>query len=431
MRTMLRVFLFSCFAGSLALACSDTAQPDPEDSPDPIIGGTPAKGAQLDAIGSLRYSGAADAGISDSPTTIPSGYNTLCTATLIAPRLIVTAKHCASPADNIGAARSDSQTLYFAIGPDTQRPKRAVRVTRTWLSPMREDGYVNYGSDVAVMQLETAIEDVTPLKVAESHLAANLKGSRFSVVGFGYRDRETRRGTRRAGTLTLQATSGAFTSSVFASKEEMIAFARTESPEAFGRDDADRLAGLWERTLLPNYEAFLGLGYGDAQPCSGDSGAPLVARVGDELVVAGVVSGSHKLSNKSANPCSVLGQVYATFGPLVQTTFDAAQATTGQTITRTRVTQLAPGSAAVLPPEVEVPQTQADAGLSDAGSPLGVRCQGLSKGGICVDGTVQRCIAEAEGPPRPTRIDCTLLLSTCAVTNNVAECADVPTTTQP
>ena len=38
--------------------------------------------------------------------------------------------------------------------------------------------------------------------------------------------------------------------------------------------------------------AYLGLGENDAQPCSGDSGGPLLARVGDENVVVAVVSGS-------------------------------------------------------------------------------------------------------------------------------------------
>lgn len=422
--------LLGTLLGGLAFACEQTNEPDPSESPEEIIGGAAAKGAQLDAIGSLRYSAALDAGVSDSATSIPNGYNGLCTATLIAPRLIVTAKHCAARATTTTLPMSDSQTLYFAIGPDTLRPKRAVRVVRTWLSPMRDEGYVGYGSDVAVMQLETAIDDVTPLKVANAHLDASAKGSRFSVVGFGYRDRAMRKGTRRAGTLTLQATAGRFMGSVFGSKEQMVAFARNESPEAFTADDADRLYGLWDRTLLPQYEAFFGLAYGDSQPCSGDSGAPLLARVGDELVVAGVVSGSHKLSNRTANPCSVLGQVYATFGPLVQTTFDVAQNATGLSVTRTRLTPLAAGSSAQLPPKVDVQQA-GDAGVTDAGSPLTARCQGLSKEGICVDGTVQRCIAEAEGPPRPTRVDCTLLLSTCAMSGNVAECADVPTTTTP
>ncbi len=415
----MRTVLLLCSAAALAVACSDAAEPDTEGGSDKIIGGTPAKGSQLDAVGALRRASGADAGVVDAGA-VPTGFKSLCTATLIAPRLIVTAKHCAANASDTTVAISDTQTLFFTIGPDANKPKRAVRVVRSWLSPIVEDGYVGYGSDVAVMQLEESIDDVTPLKVADAHLDAALERSRFSAVGFGYRDRAGRMGARRAGTLTLQATKGPFMASVFPTRDAMIAFARTESPQGFSPDDEDRLTGLWDRKLLTNYEAFVGLAYGDSQPCSGDSGSPLLARVGNELVVAGVVSGSHKLSNRSANPCSVLGQIYATFGVYVQSTFTAAAAAVGQPIVRTSLRTLAPGSSAALPSEP-------DASTGDAGS-LSDRCQGLSKEGTCVDGTVQRCIADTEGPPRPVRIDCTLLLSACAVnaTTRVAECVNAP-----
>jgi len=418
MASMIRVALSSAFACLLALACGETAAPNPDDSPDAIIGGSAARGATLDAIGSLRTRTEEGAGenLGDAGLTmVPSGFDGMCTATLVSPSLIVTAKHCATRAPDTTVPRTDSEPVFFTIGSDSSTPKRVIRVLRTWLSPVIDEGYVGHGSDVAVMQLAEPVTDVKPLRVAAAHLPSSLVGSRLSAVGFGYRDRQTRMGARRAGTLTLQATSGRLLGDVFSSSDELIAFAKRESPEAFGAEDADRLLGLWDRTLLPEYEAFLGLAYGDAQPCNGDSGAPLVARVGDELVVAGVVSGSHKLSNRVANPCSVLGQVYATFGPLVQTTFDVAQVRTGETIGRLRLATVAKGSESSLPPETAV---------ADGGT-LADRCQGLPKNGRCSDGTVQRCIAEAEGPPRPARIDCTLLLSTCKMVSNVAGCVDV------
>ncbi len=419
-----RAVLLFGFAAALGLACSDAEQPEVEGDSDRIIGGTAARGVLLDAIGALRYSAKADAGMVDAGA-VPSGFTALCTATLIAPTLIVTAKHCAASASDVTAPISDRQTLFFTLGADAIAPRRTIRVVRSLLSSVHEGGYVGYGSDVAVMQLEESVDDVVPLKVADAHLGAALEGSKLTAVGFGYRDRAKKMGTRRAGTLTLRATSGQFMARVFGSQEELSAFAHAESPQGFGLEDEERLVSLWERTLLPSYEIFLGLAYGDAQPCSGDSGGPLLALVGTDLVVAGVVSGSHKLTNRSVNPCSVLGQTYATFGPSVQTTFSAAERSVGQRITRVPVTAVAAGSAARLPTEIIAP-------TGDAGT-LAARCHGLTKSGICTEGTVQRCIDDSEGPPRPVQIDCTLLRSTCAVNpaTQAAECVDAPVLVNP
>lgn len=416
---MIRAALVFGLLGAFGLACGEAAAPEVDGDSDQIIGGAAARGVQLDAVGALRYSAKADAGVVDAGA-VPSSFTSLCTATLIAPKLIVTAKHCAASAGDVTSPLSDRQTLFFTTGADATNPKRTIRVVRSWLSPLHEGGYVSYGSDVAVMQLEEAITDITPLKVADTHLSAALEGSKLSAVGFGYRNRAKKMGTRRVGTLTLQATSGQFMASVFDSEQDLSAFAHEESPQGFGVEDEERLVSLWERTLLPNYESFVGLAYGDAQPCSGDSGGPLLALVGTDLVVVGVVSGSHKLTDRSVNPCSVLGQTYATFGPLVQTTFAAAENAVGQRVTRTAVASVAAGSTAQLPAEVAAP-------TGDAGT-LSSRCQGLTAAGICKGGTVQRCIADSEGPARPVQIDCTLLRSTCAVnaTTQAAECVDAP-----
>ena len=155
---------------TVALACGDATN-EPAAGADAIIGGTPARGSALSAVGALRAPSSADGGTAP-PGAVPGGYGGLCTATLIAPRLIVTAKHCAARADDPSAPISDSQTLFFTLGPDATKPTRTIRVARTWLVPLYEGGYVAFGSDVAVMQLEDTVDDVAPLRVADGQLAS-------------------------------------------------------------------------------------------------------------------------------------------------------------------------------------------------------------------------------------------------------------------
>lgn len=447
------VVLPAAFALAAVLgACAGDGAATDEGS---IIGGAPSRGARLDAVGSLARpvspapsdGGAADADADagGDAGASPAPFKPFCTATLVAPTLVLTAKHCVD--SDRGGVLTDHETITFNVGPDGARPKRAVEVARTWLAPANEGGFVKLGVDVALLELREPIDDVVPLPMLEGHVGEEAVGARFSAVGFGYRDRARSIGERRAGTLTLHATSGQFMAKVFGSADEVVAHAKAESPEAFDRSDASRLVDLYAKTLLPDAEVFLGLGDGDSQPCSGDSGGPLLARSGDRLVVVAVVSGSHKLSGRSANPCSVLGEVYATFGPVVQTMLTEVEAATGAVVERTPLGAVHAGSSATLPPAPPRPDAASldgsagppDDGWEDGDEPVDggaasgaldpaeaeARCRGLRAEGVCEDGAVLRCIPQAEGPPRATRVDCTLLLSACVRgTDGIAECAD-------
>lgn len=389
-------------AGSLfACAVSDRAD-DAASQSDEIVGGVAAKSSRLDAVGSLGR-------VKDD-----GSFDYFCTATLVAPRLVLTAKHCASRKGQ--PAYTESEAIHFAIGEDSKAPKRKVKVARTWMAGLNEGGYIARGSDVAIMALEEAIDDIAPLPIASDHVDASVVGSRLSAVGFGVRDVARTSGQRRAGTLTVRATSGPLVQSAFASVEELLAFVRTEGGAAYApeRDEA-RVRELWDKSILESHELFAGVAPGDAQPCSGDSGGPLIARVDGGLAVFAVVSGSFKLTSSHVNPCSVVGEVYATFPADVQAMFDEAAA------------------AIAVPGPKRVPAKDVLAG-ADVALPAvpdgGDRCGDVPVEGRCEKGVVLRCIAASEGPPRVTRTDCTLLLEGCGLVDGAdasvpqASCVD-------
>lgn len=399
----------TCALASSAFACSADDPPSATSDSD-IVGGVRAGGTALDVVGAL-------ANLEADGGTDGASFAPFCTATVVGPKLLVTAKHCASLGQ--GVVRSDVKPFYFNVGADARAPSQSIKVVKTWLSPLDGGGMAGEGSDVALLELEREVEGVTPLKVADQALGAPLIGSRLSAVGFGIRDRKWSMGMRMAGTVTLRATQDRGAQQVFASEQALIDFARREAPESFDEEnDPERLSMFWYRKLLPDYEIFTGLADGDAQPCTGDSGGPLLGRIDDALVVVGVVSASHKLSKRQNNPCSMFGEVYASFGPAVQTLFDTARSA-GHPLERVTVGAVDTGSKASLPAADPID------GGGGAGAVAPPGCRGLSIEGACQDGAALRCVASEEGVPRATRTDCTLLLSECQVGDDgAATCVD-------
>jgi hypothetical protein len=347
----------------LAAACSSSATDGDATTEDNIIGGVDARGASLNAIGTLGHM---------DPT-----YDMFCTATLIAPNLVLTAKHCAQHGAT-GAPYMNDEPVYFAVGPDAKTPLQTVKAIAVVTSPLSEGGFIKYGSDVAIYTLETPITDVKPLKIASAAFREADVGKTFTAVGFGVQDRNRTIGTRKAGALTLRAVSGKPMEKIFTTPEAYFQYITDKEGAGFVDSNRTELQKFYDFTLLQDYEVYMGLGPDDAQPCSGDSGGPLVGQVNGENMVFAVVSGSYK---GDKYPCSLLGESYAAFGPKVR---DMIESATGPC----------------------------------AGEPIAGRCDGT---------TTIRCVADREGPQKVTKTNCALINQVCVVDSaGNAGCDDAP-----
>ncbi len=366
---------------ALLVGCS-SSEPDGVQTgdDDEIIGGVEASGAQLNAIGSM--------GRRDSWTNELSYF---CTATLVAPTVVLSAKHC---------AQSGPDGIVFMVGPDSKKPIQTVPVKEIVHAPDGEGGFVELGQDVALFLLSEPVKDVKPLRYINGHIPEGRVGSKLTAVGYGVRDRERNSGQRRAGALTVHAVSGKPIAKHWPDREDFYRFFVANDGQSYVDSNKPKLDKFYDLELKADSEAYLGLGDGDAQPCSGDSGGPLIGRLNGENVVFAVVSGSFKTRTY---PCSVVGEVYATLGPGVQSMLAQAIGSADQAVD--------PTSGAAKPP----------AELS--------ACQGVSFKGLCDGTTAVRCVTSAEGPVKVTKTDCDLIGQTCGLDpSGAAACVDVPET---
>ena len=241
-----------------------------------IVGGEDAEAPRWSAVGSLG--------------TLAGGvFAPLCSATLVAPTVVLTAKHCYSPLA-ARAATADDHAIQFALGANGGMPSRMVAVSAGERLPPQEGGYTGLGSDLALYDLVTAIVEVVPMPLAPSTMTEADIGNSFVAVGFGVpRTRIDRRNTRGLAPQTVRALRGNLVKMIFGTLDDCrsgrarIATYSTVCPlpvEDYWCDVVD------STDLLSGYEVWAGAS--DAQTCSGDSGGPLVM-TGPESPVPHVV----------------------------------------------------------------------------------------------------------------------------------------------
>jgi len=351
-------------AAVVGAACASSAVPNAD--VEEIIGGVPVTSAKLDAVGAL---------VLEAPGVPRQNF---CTGTLIAPDKVLTAKHCAvfrlaaqSP-DGLDHYFTEVATVSFAIGAKAAEPKKLVTATRAQGADLAVGG-VGFGSDVALYTLSEPITDVTPVPVNAAPLAAADVGKSFIAIGYGVQNAAGASGVRTMGNITLTMRDGAPFTAAY-TWDEFKALVEGSLGRPLTAEEESQVRVAYERPLLPEHEAFFGAKDGDVQPCSGDSGGPLLRRVGEQLTVFGVASWVPNKATSSA--LCARGVTYATFGPSAVRLLD-----------------------------------------QDAcGEPIAGRC----------DGTVAvRCLGRNEGGPRVTKTRCEELGLTCVVTEGVAGCAEL------
>jgi hypothetical protein len=409
-----RLGLLSRMAVTSLLIAYAGCAPEEETSDEPqvaggdaeLIGGVAANSPTLNAIGTLGVTETYPSCGRPGPVT----YDRLvCSASLIAPRVVLTAKHCVDSLLYGGRYA----TPYFGIGPNALAPIRKVPIVQIERSPVDLGGFNNYGRDVAVVYLGEPVTDVRPLGIAE--LTTDAIGQRFGAIGYGVQDNAGTSGTRMAGSVTVNALEGRVFELIFGNYEAFRDWFITSGgpigrpippiplppgviidggvrprPDAGVVTDGGIADGgypdfyellirsRYENTLLlPGYEAYVGNRRGDAQLCRGDSGSPLVRASQGQLYAYGVVSGGIPSRELTCD----YGAVYASFGP--------------------ETVQFLQNARNWVDP-----------------------CDGVTENGQCDGDVATRCTDITEGPRRLTVTDCSLLGQTCAVgSDGRAACA--------
>lgn len=263
-----------------------------------LVGGAKSDDPRIDAVG---------------VTLNPNG--TTCTGTLIAPSLVLTAKHCI-------AEGSTAPELRF--GADSNRPTRTVPIEGAYTCSLDEGGASGLGCDVAIYRLSRPVTDVAPLAVSVGAPMPSLVGASALAVGYGLEDpARPISGRRKSGALTIRAVGGRPWQLAFPTFESYASAAAKEETPQWARENEPLLRMIYDYTLLDGYEAFAGGGAGEAQTCPGDSGGPLLVEEGGALVVYGVVSSG---TGGPRAACHRFGGVFATFGPAAQTMLARARA---------------------------------------------------------------------------------------------------------
>ena len=130
-----------------------------------------------------------------------NGATTRCSATLIAPRTLLTAAHCADPA-MMGAT---SLTIIASNAPtaaEVMPGVNTVRVTQTRLHPVWNAAAAGLGGDLALLLLDSP-QTIPPSPWSRDSLTS-LGGEPVRAVGYGSDAIDAGTGTRRTVELTIR-----------------------------------------------------------------------------------------------------------------------------------------------------------------------------------------------------------------------------------
>ncbi len=358
------------FAALVGACAAPAPSSETEATADAIIGGVEINSPKFNAVGSmqLEYNGQRQS---------------FCTGTLIAPNQVLTAKHCAiamlaaEAPDGKDHLFTEFVPVFFGIGNDATTARLAQAET-AFVSSLSEGG-AGYGSDVAIYILKEPVNDVTPFPVARQHLTAEDVGQPFMAMGFGVRDAAGSSGHRTMGNITMKLHEGNAFEAAYGSYEAFKAVIEGNVGRPLTAEEDGEVKAYFEsQRLLQGYEAYFSATGTDAQPCSGDSGGPLLRKVNGQITVFGVASW---VPNKAQDSqLCARGIVYATMGPAA----------------------------------VELLDRSAQQAL----------CNGETVEGRCDGTTAIRCTRPEEGPVRVTQTRCAELDLVCGMVDGKVGCVE-------
>jgi hypothetical protein len=304
-------------------ACSDrpggTEAPELGFAAQPIIGGLVASNPLLNHTGTLSYR------VRSSGAT-----GALCSASLIAPQTVVTAKHCISVMATFERVGID---VFWAPGPDFNQPLELIPIVAVAGAPGDEPGFAGYGRDVGIAHLDEPSEGAPLLGIQP--FRRDLLGVSMVTLGYGISSAGgVIDGLRRVGRETVSQVEGSAYAGLFGDFESFVELVVTGQSTELDilplveanpmlADLAALRAEFDAAILLPDHEVVTGKAPGDTQSCELDSGGPLalVTENGD-WESYGVVSAGPRLGR----PICAFGQVFAVFGPLTYAFLESERA---------------------------------------------------------------------------------------------------------
>lgn len=291
------------FAAGASIACMqpvDEASEQVGQVSDEIIGGSFTSAPKYGAVGALvwkvRVPGA------------PDFVSVKCSGTLVAPKVVLTARHCTPAIDQ------QPEASYFAFGSNAYAADRYVPVSDSfpYLNAPRSTEHPGLlfdgGRDVAVVYLKAPVGSVKPAKIGR--FEESMLGSQFEVAGFGYSE-TTSPGLKFAGVATARSLEGLWYSQLFFGSKPAyfdwyFSDAFTSDPPSY--QEANAWWSLFE--LEPGYEMLAGGLEGEAVSCFGDSGGPLLRGTSaSDMTVYGVGFASEASKSKRCD----LGSAFVPF----------------------------------------------------------------------------------------------------------------------
>ncbi len=228
--------------------------------------------------------GGTDSGPEDDATVLLlEGGHAFCTATLIAPNVLLTALHCVAdtPGDKVGAPRQpESIVVHVGSKRSTQSPTIAAVGVKIILPADATPGISLDSRDIALLVVQSTDSAFDKLKPRKTRSAPIATGAKVTAVGWGHADQASKAAgvelplqrMRRSGVEIL---SGSGTTTFVSSEVAGVAFGRANKRSEVTASSAT---------------------------CNGDSGGPAFD---DEGSVAGVTSAGVSIPGQACSEGSL------------------------------------------------------------------------------------------------------------------------------